>query len=347
VTEIAKRANFRSAGAVVDGLNRMRPELPQFVKDPEAPGQVRVFHTNGWVGQRQTGGHWGGDLPSDVSHQALAQVKDFLSADGWSWDSEHTKILMLTHRVLASEQGYATLPTVFQYNEAFTKKEHPYIAYFVDVLEPVCDAYAARKYGAMFEALGTTVPPVRTHADKTAWSTAMADLIGFRETATVGEVIDRLAQVRRPRLPDVIIDRERELREYVPIDGEEMSRVLVEVRALRDVPYAEIMALRRYLTGYSPFETNHGVKGNEFENVLVVIGRGWNQYNFNEMLELASAATIPASRQAAFERNRNLFYVAISRPKRRLALLFTQKLTPAALATLQRWFGDTIEPLAI
>ncbi|MCF5571277.1 hypothetical protein GIV66_31455, partial [Pseudomonas sp. PA-3-11C] len=40
-----------------------------------------------------------------------------------------------------------------------------------------------------------------------------------------------------------------------------------------------------------------------------------------------------------FESNRNLFYVACSRPKVRLALLFTQLLSQAALAQITAWFG--------
>src|SRR3546814_1369631 len=49
-----------------------------------------------------------------------------------------TKVLMLTHRLLASEQGYPSLPGAFRYNEAFTKKEHPHIAFLVDEFDPAC-----------------------------------------------------------------------------------------------------------------------------------------------------------------------------------------------------------------
>ena len=106
--------------------------------------------------------------------------------------------------------------------------------------------------------------------------------------------------------------------------------------------------MTNYHNGHSPFETKHGVKGAEFENVIVVIGRGWNRYNFNEMLELAlNPGTVPPNKQEAFERNRNLFYVVCSRPKTRLALLFTQKLSDGAMQTLRAWFGTgTIEALA-
>ena len=346
VKEIGKEANFRSVSIVVDALNRMRPELPQFVEDLNAPGEVRVFHTNNWTGQRQTGGHWGGDLPSDVGHETLQRVKQSLSDNDWDLSSDKTKILMLTHRVLANEQGYSSLPGVFRYNEAFTKKEHPYIAYFVDVLEPVCVAYANRKFGAMFEALNSNVPLLRGHGDKDAWAKAMESLTALRENSTVGQIIDHLHKAKRPRLPDAIDDRERELRAFDRTSGEEMPPALAEIEKLREVPYSEIKALRAYHDGHSPFETKHGVKGAEFENVLVVVGRGWNRYNFGEMLELAGAASIPTAKQDAFERNRNLFYVVCSRPKKRLALLFTQNLSPAAISTLQHWFGaDKIEPL--
>src|SRR3546814_17199284 len=48
----------------------------------------------------------------------------------------------------------------------------------------------------------------------------------------------------------------------------------------------------------------------------------------------------PEDRVAFFESNRNLFYVACSRPKWRPALMFTQLLSAAALAKVSELFGD-------
>lgn len=345
VTEIGKEANFRSVKVIVSALNRMRPQLQQFVEDPNAEGQVRVFHTNTWQGQRQKGAHWGGDLPSPDAQATLERVKIELEQTGWDLSPSHTKILMLTHRLLASQQGYSNLAATFRFNDAFTKKEHGHIAFFVDQLEPACDAFIARRYGAMFEALGGTTPQLRSHSDKTVWHDAMTQLVALREIGTVGQVVEHLRAQRKPRLPDVVEKHERELRDFDKSAGVEMPRVLEELEKLRGVSYSEVKALRRYLNGHSPFETKHGVKGAEFENVLVVVGRGWNQYNFGEMLELAGAQAIPAAKEEAFERNRNLFYVACSRPQTRLAILFTQLLSPAAIATLQKWFGlDAVGP---
>lgn len=79
----------------------------------------------------------------------------------------------------------------------------------------------------------------------------------------------------------------------------------------------------------------------------MVVDRGWSRYNFNETPELArDPATIPPDRPEAYERNRNLFYVTCSRPQRRLAILFTQHLSAAALGTATAWFSeDHIEAL--
>src|SRR3546814_9707001 len=81
---------------------------------------------------------------------------------------------MLTQRALANELGYGSLPGIFRYNDAFADKSDPHIAWFVEMLEPAALAFEARRYGAMFEALGRGAPPVRGAADKLRWSRTMA-----------------------------------------------------------------------------------------------------------------------------------------------------------------------------
>lgn len=348
VNVIGKEANFRSVSTIVDCLNRMRPQLPQCVVDPAAAGTVNIFHTNNWRGARQTGQHWGGDLPSDASSTVLTSTKNRLTERGWDLSPEKTKILMLTHRVLASEQGYRSLPEIFRFNDAFTKLDHHHLAFFVSKLEPACEAFTEKHYGEMFNRLDGGHPAIGNREDKLKWSAAMNRLIELRSNATVGDVIAHLRATRRPQLPDPVEQHERELERFDRTSGEEIPPALRELEKLHAVPYREIIALTNYHNGHSPFETKHGVKGAEFENVIIVIGRGWNRYNFNEMLELAqNSETIPANKQEAFERNRNLFYVVCSRPKTRLALLFTQKLSDGAMQTLRSWFGsESIEALA-
>ncbi|MFA5190949.1 MAG: UvrD-helicase domain-containing protein [Verrucomicrobiia bacterium] len=343
---IGKKANFRSVPAIVDCLNRMRPELPQEVENPTVSGSVVVFHTNEWKGVRQTGAQWKGDLPDTVAHSYLQVVQKKLADSGWVFAPDTSKILMLTHNVLAAEQGYRQLAASFSRTESFIKKEDPHISYLVDTVEPVCRAFAGKKYGEMFGVLGSRTQVIRSHADKAAWFENIASLLKLRETQTIGAVLDHLRKAQRLPMPEVVERKERALEKHgalpVPDEPDEITRL----RQLRAVPYKELVALKEFIDEKTPFSTKHGVKGAEFENVLVVFGRGWNLYNFGQFLEWSGAAGVPADKVDAYERNRNLFYVACSRPKRRLALLFTQELKAEALATLAKWFGNAaINPL--
>ncbi len=338
---IGKESNFRSVPVIVENLNRMRPDLPQQVKDPEAEGFLAIYHTNNWVGERRTGQHWDGDLPAEFAHAYLDALTKRLTDEGWDFTPNITKILMLTHNVLAKEQGYSGLLEAFKgNNERVIKKEDPHIKFLVETLEPVCTAYENKCYGEMFRALGTYAQ-VSSHADKEGWTRDMDALLKLRSTNTIGAVLDHLKQTKRPRLPDAVERREQELRLRAEDLTPEEQRSIECLRSLRDVSYQEIIPLTRFIDEKTPFSTKHGVKGAEFENVLVVFGRGWNLYNFNQFLEWAGAPrSIPSNKLDTFERNRNLFYVACSRPKKRLALLFTQKLSDQALTTLSEWFGE-------
>lgn len=171
---IDKNANFRSVNAIVQVLNRMRPTLPQMVSDPEAPGEARVFHTNNWPGVRRTGqggGHWTGDTSPEAARAYSQHVKARLTDEGWDFAIEKTKILMLSHSVLAREQGYASIPPIYgQYNDPWLKKEDPHIKFLSDQLEPACAAFEAQHYGDMFVCFGASMPRIRRHLDKVAWS---------------------------------------------------------------------------------------------------------------------------------------------------------------------------------
>ena len=342
---IGKKANFRSVPAIVECLNRMRPELPQEVEDPTAVGNVVLFHTNEWKGKRRTGGHWGGDLPERDARLYFQEVVKKLSEVGWDFSPEVSKILMLTHNAIATEQGYKQLLDSFEYRDSAIKKEDAHILFLMDTVEPVCRAFLSKRYGELSAVFGGRTQVVRSHADKAAWSEHLTSLVKLTESEKIGAVIDHIRRGQRFPLPEAVERKERLLEKRVaPLNPEDPDDV-ERLRLMRAVPYKQVVALKLLLDEQTPFSTNHGVKGAEFENVLVVIGRGWNQYNFVKFLEVA-AQSVPDDERETYERNRNLFYVACSRPKKRLALFFTQAVTDGAFKTLEKWFvGAAIHSL--
>lgn len=344
ITEIPKNANFRSDKNIIQCLNRMRPMLPQHEVDPSSSGEVRVFHSNDFQGARKTQNHWQGDLPEEDAHEYLERAKGRLEKDGWDFNSKQTKVLMLTNNLLASEQGYRTLAGCFRDTDDFLKKKNHYIKLFLDAVEPMCEHFNNGHYGEMFTVLGEKHPKLTCQDDKVAWSTDLNKLIETRQTGSIREVLNLLKETSRPRISAKVEAAEARLAKIAEAEKAEEEieeaeqRFAEKIRRIEAVPYQEVTNLYYYVEDRTPFSTNHGVKGEEFDNVLVVCGRGWNHYNWDQMLQWFGSGP-PAAKIDTFERNRNLFYVSCSRAKRRLALLFTQKLSQQSLEQIEHMFG--------
>jgi DNA helicase-2/ATP-dependent DNA helicase PcrA len=245
---------------------------------------------------------------------------------------------MLTHNAIATEQGYKQLIDSFKYRDSAIKKEDPHVLFLIETVEPVCRAFESKRYGDMFAVLGGRTQVIQSHADKAAWAEHVAALVKLQKTETIGAVMDCIRRGQRFPLPEAVERKERTLdKRGEPLNPEDPDDI-ERLRMMRVVPYMQVVALKQFIDEKTPFSTKHGVKGAQFENVLVVFGRGWNDYNFVQFLERADKP-VPDDKLEAYERNRNLFYVACSRPKKRLALFFTQELTVAAFGTLEKWFA--------
>ncbi len=114
---------------------------------------------------------------------------------------------------------------------------------------------------------------------------------------------------------------------------------------VKQVEFREFQALFDYLEGYTPFSTQHKIKGAEFDNVLVILDNGnWSNYNFEYLLNPEIFSTLTASRQASFprilERTQKLFYVCCTRAKENLVVYYHAP-SHAAINKAKAWFGET------
>ncbi|MCI0384151.1 UvrD-helicase domain-containing protein [Streptomyces sp. CNQ085] len=359
---VFRRRNRRSQRAVVNLLNTMRPELAQTTMSGAGEGTVAVYHTNEWAGTRLTH-HRKGQLGWDAAHAARRWVLDDVRDRFWSTgaaghddraraEEASTKILMLTHETIAGELGYQKLHGAFRYNDSYVKKEDHAMAFFMDTLEPALLHYRNKHYGAMFDALDPRGrPPINSPADKQEWMAFLAKLEETRETGTVGDVLDLCLEQRLFDGLGKVRKRHREAVSPSDADSQAVSDDKAKARAaarskeyqqLRKVPYAELLALNEHLGGGTPFATQHGVKGLEFTRVLAVVSKGHNLFQIPEMLaNFSRRDELVGKDLEAFVRARNLFYVACSRAREHLAILFTTRLEPAALGTLREWVGES------
>lgn len=342
---IDKHANFRSDQVIVNFLNKLRPELEQLPREGAGVGSLTVYHTNNWPGSRLSDGVWKGQISHEAAHACLHWVKHESQSREWILKSKDCVTLMLTHKVIAAELGYPNLAQAFRYNNEFANKENPVIEFLVDTIEPAIQAYSDKKYGELFRLLGGIRPTLNKSSDKICWAEFFNTLISTTESGTVGEVLDLLISQNLFATPTRVVKRENDLlqalRNLAAGASKELTRTLEEHRKLRDVAYAEVRALNSYLSGASGVSTEHSVKGAEFDDVVVLVGGGWNLYDFKKMIAAhATHSREEISKDKSLIRSRNLFYVSASRAKHNLALLFLQELSDDALAVLQKWVGE-------
>ncbi|GBP98819.1 DNA helicase II [Streptomyces spongiicola] len=360
--QVFRRRNRRSQRAVVNFLNTMRPELTQTTAPEAGEGTVAIYHTNEWAGTRLTH-HRKGQIGWNAAHAArrwvLDDVRDRFWSTGASGPDEQggaeepsTKILMLTHETIAGELGYQKLHGAFRRNDSYVKKEDHAMAFFMDTLEPALLHHRNKRYGAMFDALDPRGrPPINSSADKQEWMVFLTKLGEARKTGTVGDVLDLCLEQQLFDGLGKVRERHRKAVSPSGTDPQAMSDDKAEARAaartkeyqqLRKVPYAELLALNEHLGGGTPFATQHGVKGLEFNRVLAVVSKGHSRFQIPEMLANFSRRDELVDKELeAFIRARNLFYVACSRAREHLAILFTTKLQPASLDTLREWVGES------
>ena len=105
----------------------------------------------------------------------------------------------------------------------------------------------------------------------------------------------------------------------------------------------ELWAHRRYMLEESPFATHHGVKGAQFERVLVVLDdeeAAYNLYSYGKYLRFTplsdnDEARIAAGEESVLDRTRRLFYVCCSRAVKDLAVvLFVPDVAAARAAVI-------------
>ncbi|WP_366184156.1 UvrD-helicase domain-containing protein [Flavobacterium ovatum] len=134
-----------------------------------------------------------------------------------------------------------------------------------------------------------------------------------------------------------------------------LNKFMIENEYIYDrvkaVKYKEFQFLYDYLEGKTPFSTQHKVKGDEFDNVLVVLDNGnWNDYNFEYLFDsinqeeiLKDGKSKTKSKLESFyktlPRTQKIFYVCCTRAKENLAVYYSNP-SQNVIDKAKEWFGE-------
>lgn len=329
---IKKGSNFRSAPRIVQLLNDIRPELPQKSAIDGFDGEVSVITCDDYSGSRRTEGYFKNELPAVELKTRLnairATIEQNIPAD------EDLKVLMITHKVLASQQGYEQLLDIL--GDGLRNKEDPFLIFFSDTVEPIYQALDTSNTQLLCDTLGIKRYPITKKSEKIKWKNLHDQLAEVRAQKAI-DVLETIVHSQLIPIPPKVHEGYR-LYKHFP---EKLYVSEATIQQFLQLDYEQFIAVRDFLYPDAQFSTEHGVKGEEYDNVVFVISKGWNQYQFETYAPMITGhSSIPKGKEASYERNRNLFYVCCSRPKKRLFLFVTVPIETSFRASLITLVGE-------
>ena len=317
---IKKSSNFRSAPRIVQLLNDIRPDLPQKSAIDGFGGEVLVITCEDYNGTRRTDRNFKGELPPEVLKSRLDEIEAKIKQD--TPNDESIKILMITHKVLAMQQGYEQLLDVL--GDGLRNKEDPFLLFFMNTVEPIYKALCTSNTQLLFDTLDSKRDPITKKSEKVKWQELRERLVEARAQKAIN-VLELVYQTGLIPIPPKL-DGYYRLYHDAP---ETIYIAEVTIRSFLELEYTQFLAAIDFLYPEAVFSTEHGVKGEEYDNVVFVVSKGWNQYQFETYAPMITGhSPVPRGKEASFERNRNLFYVFCSRPKKRLFLFVTVPVEP-------------------
>ena len=329
---IKKGSNFRSAPRIVQLLNELRPELPQKSAIDGFDGEVFAITCDDFSGVRRTERNFKNDLPADELKERLNNIRQKIEET--TPNDENLKVLMITHKVLASQQGYEKLLDIL--DDGLRDKEDPFLIFFTDTVEPIYHALATSNTQLLFDILGIKRYPITKKSEKAEWKNLYNQLTEVRAQKAIDVLKTIIHSHLIPIPPNV--DNWYQIYEDAP---ETLYASGTSVQQFLSIEYAQFIAVRDFLYPDAQFSTEHGVKGEEYDNVVFVISKGWIQYQFETYAPMITGKSpIPEDKETAYERNRNLFYVCCSRPKKRLFFFVTVPIEATFRAFLKDLVGE-------
>ncbi len=339
--DITKPENFRCPTSVLEVINAIRAPgdgLAQIrgrtvmIDDVEHPvvGTANIFI-----------------LPADNQRsERLAAVRAWLANqtadDAWLSDLRDgdVRLLVLVHRIAARRLGFADLYAALNDSAPQSMSEGiadgtawPLRPFTQHLLQMIAAARADDQFTVMSilraecprlqpeRLLGQPVAPVLAALQQAV--DALDTMLAEGSQSTVRQVLQHVRDTELLSLDD------RFAAHFVAEPADDGSSGFANVAAFLACSVCELWAHRRYMLEESPFATHHGVKGAQFERVLVVLDdeeAAYNLYSYGKYLGFTPLSENDESRiatgeESVLDRTRRLFYVCCSRASKDLAVV--------------------------
>lgn len=348
---ITKTENFRCSISVVNLLNAFRKDVEQFPAGDNAniEGSVEMIIVQAPTPEPGTRGRYS-------VHQLNFVTEKFDQAlEEWGWiDREGVKHLFLVRQMIARRQGFSLLHQLFtgpyassKAQEEYTAGSHVLLKPIAEFIYPLVQAHRENKNKELVEVLRSVSPqfhpqgPNSEKPFKAVLTEALEHAENLKRLWEEEKIRDSFLYCQKHALLEfsdrLIQHLERNPREE-QFDDENPEHVIDKGDWLADTYFnmdtVEMANYVNFATKNTPISTQHGVKGEEYKDVLVVfddVEAAWSKYSFRKTLTPETAGE-PTDGQR--EKSEKLAYVCFSRAEEHLRILFFSQDAEASMSEL-------------
>ena len=325
-----KKMNYRCAKRIIKLANTIGKDLDihaeQTPREDADTGLIRLF-----IVQQHEG------INKDEVEQTVMKImSDHTADEKWFGKDADVKILTLEHmmaaRRLGFDQFFGPLSRVTKYQMTFLQGTVYELEFFTKEILPIADSIKEDGRGAL-EVLKAYSPllskqntekPYELYLRCREEAGKVANMVN--KNHTIREVVKSIWNSQLLTVPEVI----RQASTLVAADiTEEMEEDLQAWVMVMDLPINMVRGYDDYVNQRTRFDTHQGVKGLEFDRVMVIIddseARGF-MFSYDKLFGVKELTEtdirhIEAGKESSVDRTQRLFYVTCTRAKESLAIV--------------------------
>ena len=354
-----KKMNYRCAKRIIQLANTIGKDIDiyaeQSPREDAIDGFVRLF-----VVQQREG------INKDEVEQTIMKIMSKNAKDDkWTGRDADIKILTLEHMMAARRLGFdsffAPFNKVSKYQMTFLQGTVPEIEFFTKVVLPIAESMKGdgrialeilKEYSPLLSKQNTEKPYelYLKCREKAKDVTSMVN-----ENKTIREIVKAISDSQLINIPNVL-DRASNLvnNDVTESDDEELTAWVNTM----DLPIEVMRKYDDYVNHRTRFDTHQGVKGLEFDRVLVIIddseAKGF-MFSYDKLFGVKDLTetdlnNMTEGKDTSINRTQRLFYVTCTRAKKSLAVvMYTNNPNKVKEEAMKRgWFQEKeIEKISI
>lgn len=357
-----KKMNHRSQKRIIELANNIRGKrngIEQLARDDKQGGHVHLFILNNTDNNT---------LENEV--KICCKMAEITHDELWNKEGQ-VKKLYLEHRMAAIQQDFIELYDIFhndnKYNTLILEGTIPELSFFSKLITPLMEALLQndnfvvmeliRNSSTILKGIESPLTLAETVTTETLTDTKksvqkLADLFFSNININIIDILTILEEEKIFTIPPKLDEAFQLYKNSIEIQSKKIEEETVWIKFLT-IPYQQLINYTKYINDETSYATHHGVKGLEFDRVMVVMndkdkrGRGGLSASYEKLFGVVAESETDIrnkrnGKETDLQRTRRLFYVTCTRAKQSLALVaYTNSPEILKYNMLERkWFDE-------